>query len=130
MSFRYFRSYAVAKKLIFRIVCYSFHALGWFGGSWAWHGAFWLLSSTSRLLLTFPRKLIIVLEHPCKFTQFSDMLWKGKMAGCKQIIGSILQWRGVMACKEQTGTQSPFRQSHCFAHKNGLYELLYRSFHL
>ena len=57
----------------------SFHALGWIGGSWAWHGAFWLLSSTSRLLLlTFPRKLIIVLEHPCKFTQFSCMLCEGK----------------------------------------------------
>ena len=31
-----------------------------------------------RLLLTFPRKLIIVLEHPCKFTQFSDVLWEEK----------------------------------------------------
>ena len=30
------------------------------------------------LLLTFPRKLIIVLEHPCKFTQFSCMLCEGK----------------------------------------------------
>ena len=98
--------------------------------AWCFLATFKHFKAASRLLLTFPRKLIIVLEHPCKFTQFSDMLWKGEMAGCKQIIGSILQWRGVLACKEQTGTQSPFRQSHCFAHTNGLYELLYRSFHL
>ena len=45
------------------------------------------------------------MEHPCKFTQFSDMLWKEKW-GMLVNTWVHLQWRRVFACKKQTGTQS------------------------